>query len=65
MAAHFPEPLAMPQVDVPGDMPLIDVAATLAMPEPPPMPTIDWAELAPEMPEVPTIEDIPLAGEED
>jgi serine/threonine protein kinase len=65
MAAHFPEPLSMPHVDVPGEMPLIDVHATLPMPEPPAMPTIDWAELAPEMPEVPTIEDIPITGEED
>ncbi|MGD2039305.1 MAG: protein kinase [Anaerolineae bacterium] len=65
MAAHFPEPLPMPHVDVPGEMPLIDVEAKLAMPKPPPMPTIDWAELAPEMPEVPTIEDISVAAEDD
>jgi hypothetical protein len=29
------------------------------MPEPPPIPDVDWAEIAPAMPKVPKIEDDP------
>lgn len=64
-AEMFPEPLPMPQVDLEdlgsgwGDQPLI------AMPEPPAMPVIDWAEIAPPMPEVPAMEDIAVPEESD
>jgi hypothetical protein len=34
-----------------------ELASVIAMPEPPAMPVIDWAEVAPPMPEVPVIED--------
>jgi hypothetical protein len=37
----------------------------ITMPEPPPMPAIDWAEIAPPMPEVPVIEDVPDDRESD
>jgi len=62
LAAMFPEPLAMPQVDMSGLAPAAD-ASLITMPEPPPMPVIDWASIAPPMPEVPTIEDIPIKQE--
>jgi serine/threonine protein kinase len=53
----FPEPLEMPKMDA-GDLwPSTGRGPVIAMPEPPPMPVIDWAEIAPPMPEVPTIED--------
>jgi hypothetical protein len=42
-----------------GDQPLI------AMPDPPAMPVIDWAEIAPPMPEVPVIDDMPADAESD
>jgi hypothetical protein len=42
-----------------GDQPLI------TMPEPPEMPVIDWAEVAPPIPEVPSIGDIPADAEAD
>ncbi len=65
VSADFPEPLPMPELKVTGsglfaadfDQPPI------AMPEPPEMPVIDWAEIAPPMPEVPTIEDVRLEQE--
>jgi hypothetical protein len=60
----FPGPLAMPQVDMSGLAPAAD-ASLITMPEPPPMPVIDWASIAPPMPEVPTIEDIPIKQEGD
>lgn len=59
---EFPEPLEMPQVGIQDTM-LESGQPLIAMPEPPPMPVIDWAEIAPPMPEVPSIED--LASEED
>ena len=65
MASEFPEPLEMPRMDLQalwpsqGDQPLI------AMPDPPAMPVIDWAEIAPPMPEVPVISDTPADGESD
>ena len=64
LASMFPEPLAMPQVDISSLAPVAD-QALISMPEPPPMPVIDWAEIAPAMPEVPTIEDIPIKQEGD
>jgi len=54
----------MPQVDMSGLAPAAD-ASLITMPEPPPMPVIDWASIAPPMPEVPTIEDIPIKQEGD
>ncbi len=54
----FPEPLAMPQVDLRDLWPEASDEPMIAMPEPPAMPDIDWAEVAPPMPEVPVIEDI-------
>ncbi|MGD9144933.1 MAG: serine/threonine-protein kinase [Anaerolineae bacterium] len=65
LAGEFPEPLEMPKMDLQtlwpsqGDKPMI------TMPEPPPMPAIDWAEIAPPMPEVPVIEDVPDDRESD
>ncbi|HFD40302.1 MAG TPA: hypothetical protein ENJ31_10725, partial [Anaerolineae bacterium] len=50
-SAGFPEPLEMPHVD-PADLWAgMSDAANFAMPEPPPMPTIEWAEGAISMPE--------------
>jgi len=64
LAAMFPEPLAMPQLDMSGLAPAAD-QSLISMPEPPPMPVIDWADIAPPMPEVPTVEDIPIKREGD
>lgn len=59
---EFPEPLEMPRLDAQSIWASLDDAVPIAMPKPPSMPTIDWAEAAPPMPEVPTIEDIaPIA----
>jgi hypothetical protein len=66
----FPQPLEMPELDLgsmwpavgEGDQdkgeeaPGLEAQPPIAMPEPPPMPVIDWAEIAPPMPEVPTAE---------
>jgi hypothetical protein len=38
------------------EAPGLEAQPPIAMPEPPPMPVIDWAEIAPPMPEVPTAE---------
>jgi hypothetical protein len=54
---QFPEPLAMPTLDIANLWPTAEGEPLIAMPEPPPMPVIDWAEVAPAMPEVPTIEE--------
>jgi hypothetical protein len=35
-----------------------EAGAEITMPKPPPMPVIDWAEVAPPMPEVPTLKDV-------
>jgi len=64
LAAMFPEPLAMPELDMSGLAPAAD-QSLITMPEPPPMPVIDWADIAPPMPAVPTIEDIPVKQEGD
>jgi hypothetical protein len=45
--------------------PSMDERLLIAMPEPPAMPVIDWAEIAPPMPEVPSIEDIPVSEDSD
>ncbi len=67
----FPKPLEMPELDYTSLWPTTsgqgqepkeqgssgDTASVIAMPEPPAMPIIDWAEVAPPMPDVPVIED--------
>lgn len=67
----FPEALEMPVLDCSSLWPVMgeqgasaedqeaaaDAPPLIAMPEPPSMPVIDWAEVAPPMPEVPVIED--------
>ena len=53
----FPEPLPMPQVDTQSVWASLGSSNVLTMPEPPDMPVIDWAEVAPPMPEVPTLEE--------
>jgi hypothetical protein len=61
----FPDPLPMPEVDLEGMWPGGADQAPIAMPEPPRMPIIDWAEIAPPMPEVPAISDTPIEEEMD
>lgn len=65
VSGDFPEPLPMPELKVtPGGLFAADVEEPpITMPEPPPMPAIDWAEIAPPMPQVPTIEDVRLEQE--
>jgi serine/threonine protein kinase len=53
----FPKPLEMPTLDNESLWPTVDSQAMISMPEPPPMPVIDWGEIAPAMPVVPTIEE--------
>jgi hypothetical protein len=67
----FPEALEMPVLDCSSLWPVMgeqgasaddqeaatDAPPLIAMPEPPSMPVIDWAEVAPPMPEVPVIGD--------
>jgi serine/threonine protein kinase len=65
LADLFPEPLPMPEVDLEGAWPGGGDQVLMAMPEPPAMPVIDWAEIAPPMPEVPAIGDIPVEEETD
>jgi hypothetical protein len=65
ISAQFPELAEMPRLDLHDLWPSLGDKPPIAMPEPPPMPVIDWAEIAPPMPEVPTIEDIPVSGESD
>ena len=60
---EFPEPLAMPELAVQELWAAIEHDPAIAMPEPPEIPSIDWAEIAPPMPEVPVIEDDPVRGE--
>jgi Protein kinase domain len=64
LSVEFPRPLDMPQIDLQNLWPSPSGGVAISMPEPPPMPVIDWADIAPPMPEVPSIEDIPI-GEED
>ena len=60
---EFPEPLAMPELSVQELWAAMEHGPAIAMPEPPEMPSIDWAEIAPPMPQVPVIEDDPVSGE--
>ena len=62
---EFPEPLAMPELGVQELWAAMEHEPAIAMPDPPEMPSIDWAEIAPPMPEVPVIEDDPVSGESD
>jgi len=64
LEVQFPEPLAMPELDI-QQWAGFEQDPSIAMPEPPEMPGIDWAEIAPPMPEVPVIEDDPTSGESD
>lgn len=61
----FPDPLPMPAAASLDSWPAQSEAPVLAMPEPPAMPVIDWAEIAPEMPKVPSIESLPSMDELD
>jgi hypothetical protein len=65
LAGEFPEPLEMPKMDIQALWPSQGGQPMIAMPDPPAMPAIDWAEIAPPMPEVPVIEDIPIDREND
>jgi hypothetical protein len=65
LAGDFPEPLEMPKMDMQVLWPSLGDHPMIAMPDPPAMPVVDWAEVAPPMPEVPTIEDIPVDREND
>jgi hypothetical protein len=58
---EFPAPIEMPRLDLDALWPATGDGLPITMPEPPPIPEIDWAEVAPPMPDVPTIEDIPIA----
>jgi serine/threonine protein kinase len=64
-AEMFPDALPMPQVTLEDLWSTTGDQGMISMPEPPAMPVIDWAEIAPPMPEVPTIEDISVDEEND
>jgi serine/threonine protein kinase len=53
---QFPDLLEMPKLDLAELWPTTGDEPLIAMPEPPVMPVIDWAEVAPPMPEVPSVE---------
>lgn len=55
-AARFPDPLPMPEIDLAGLWARLAEQTRLAMPAPPEMPVIDWAEVAPPMPVIPAIQ---------
>jgi hypothetical protein len=61
----FPEPLEIPTIAAQDLWETVFDLAPIAVAEPPPMPVIDWAEIAPPMPEVPTFEDSPVEQEDD
>ncbi len=65
LGAEFPELLEIPRLDMESLWPSLGDELMIAMPEPPAMPDIDWAEIAPPMPEVPAISDIPIEEESD
>ena len=64
LAAQFPAPLEMPRIDVASMWPAAQ-EQRLAMPEPPPIPEIDWADIVPPMSEVPSIEGLSFTTEDD
>lgn len=55
-AIPFPDPLPMPQVHLEELWAELAREVQGAMPKPPPMPVIDWAEAAPAVPQAQTIE---------
>ncbi|MGD8903847.1 MAG: protein kinase [Anaerolineae bacterium] len=61
---EFPEPLDMPHLEV-HKWAATEQGPAIEMPEPPPIPDVDWAEIAPAMPEVPKIEDDPASEASD
>ena len=65
LEVEFPELLEIPRLDTGSLWPSLGDQPMITMPEPPPMPDIDWAEIAPPMPEVPSISDIPIEEEND
>jgi serine/threonine protein kinase len=65
LEVEFPSPLQMPRLDLEDLWPERGDRLLVTMPEPPEMPVIDWAEVAPPMPEVPKIFDISVAEVED
>jgi hypothetical protein len=65
LEVEFPELMEVPRLDIESLWPSLGDQMTIAMPEPPAMPEIDWAEIAPPMPEVPDISDIPIEEESD
>lgn len=65
LEVEFPELLEIPRLDLESLWPSLGDQAMIAMPEPPAMPDIDWAEIAPPMPEVPSIADIAIQEESD
>jgi serine/threonine protein kinase len=64
LEVEFPEPLAMPALGV-HQWAEFEQEPAIAMPEPPEMPDLDWAEIAPPMPEAPVIEDDPASEDSD
>jgi hypothetical protein len=64
-SAQFPEPAEMPRLDLEALWPTLGDKPLIAMPEPPSMPVIDWAEIAPPMPKVPAIEDLSVSEDSD
>lgn len=58
LGAQFPAPLDMPQLDMTGLWPVSGDQSLVVMPEPPAMPVIDWAQVAPPIDSVPTIDDV-------
>ncbi len=65
LEVEFPDLLEIPRLDIKSLWPSVGDQPMIAMPEPPAMPDIDWAEIAPPMPEVPDISDIPIEEESD
>ena len=57
LTAMFPEPLAMPEVDSSSLTMGLGDKNMPAMPPPPPMPTVDWANMVPPLPKVPTVDE--------
>jgi hypothetical protein len=56
LATLFPEPVAMPVVDTSSLSMALGDANMPAMPEPPPIPQIRWADMVPPLPAVSTVE---------
>jgi hypothetical protein len=55
LSVRFPDPLPMPEIGLEQTWARLAGDISLAMPTPPEMPVIDWAEIAPPMPEIPAI----------